>query len=288
MEKIETIEERGHKIHIYPDYDADSPEGWKDPDLFVVGFHDQFHVPREGIDRNTLRAIACGGKYEDGSAHSEARELMKAYRVYRLDARIYSSADNPHLDLQEELTRKPVTVEEAYDRYDSYYFGAAFVSRKEARYEKTAFKRVRGLLEEWDDYLRGNVYRYEIETPEGDIEEACSGFYGYPYTYMLEEAKSELKALADARDEKRTKAAYSAKSKARIYDNGGKTADRYTILYGDACYGMSADPKSPQGFNQYCGDASKVVETGNEALGKRVKFQDLPEIVREAIIDRIA
>lgn len=47
----------------------------------------------------------------------------------------------------------------------------------------------------------------------------------------------------------------------QCWDNGGETADRYTVLYldspeGNGCFGargMSADPFHPQGFGQYCG-----------------------------------
>lgn len=63
-----------------------------------------------------------------------------------------------------------------------------------------------------------------------------------------------------------------------IRDNGGKTFDRYTVVYdviGDSkgyysLVGMSAYPFDPQGFGQH--------GTGmpGRHLGKKIKFADLP------------
>ena len=42
--------------------------------------------------------------------------------------------------------------------------------------------------------------------------------------------------------------------KIRIYDNKGKTFDRYTVIIDKDMYGMSSDPLGPRGFNQYGGE----------------------------------
>jgi hypothetical protein len=100
-----------------------------------------------------------------------------------------------------------------------------------------------------------------------------------------------------------------------VFDNGGKTFDRYTILNkktGDI-NGSSNSPFHPQGFGQHCGNASdrlnitfgynwrrghtekgiqKLIKSevdnfineakGNsEWLGKEVKVADLPEDVQK-------
>ena len=64
-----------------------------------------------------------------------------------------------------------------------------------------------------------------------------------------------------------------------IYDNGGETADRYTVYYSGrgsidnglrACVGMSGSPFHPQGFGQHgYGQPGKH-------NGKRMDFQSLP------------
>ena len=66
-----------------------------------------------------------------------------------------------------------------------------------------------------------------------------------------------------------------------IYDNGGETADRYTVYYSGresinhsngfrACVGMNESPFHPQGFGQHSeGQPGKH-------NGKRITFQSLP------------
>jgi len=64
----------------------------------------------------------------------------------------------------------------------------------------------------------------------------------------------------------------------QIYDNGGKTFDRYTAVYlwdrersgVYGCRGMSEHPYHPQGFGQF-----SSAEPGRH-LGKRIKYGDLP------------
>jgi hypothetical protein len=64
----------------------------------------------------------------------------------------------------------------------------------------------------------------------------------------------------------------------RIYDNGGKTADRYTAVYiaqplGRGLYdsvGMCENPFHPQGIGQH----SSAMPGGH--LGKRIDFEALP------------
>lgn len=68
-----------------------------------------------------------------------------------------------------------------------------------------------------------------------------------------------------------------------IYDNKGMTFDRYTIV-SSYCeiFGMSSDPLSPQGFNQFCGTIEKA-QLNLEAIGKPVEFKALPLDVQIAI-----
>jgi len=65
----------------------------------------------------------------------------------------------------------------------------------------------------------------------------------------------------------------------RIYDNGGKTVDRYTVVYMEqpehqhntySARGMCAHPFSPQGFG------CSTVATPGRHLGKRIAFEALP------------
>ena len=74
--------------------------------------------------------------------------------------------------------------------------------------------------------------------------------------------------------------------KVTIYDNDGKTLDRYTVVLKDgSVYGMSADPFHPQGFCQFCGDLDQHTQ-GLSHCGRLIKFVDLPEAVKLAIRQR--
>lgn len=65
----------------------------------------------------------------------------------------------------------------------------------------------------------------------------------------------------------------------RCYDNGGKTTDRYCVIYMDQPEGgkcfmsvcMNSEPFHPQGIGQH-GAAMP-----GRHLGKRIKFEELPE-----------
>jgi len=72
--------------------------------------------------------------------------------------------------------------------------------------------------------------------------------------------------------------------KIKIYDNGGETFDQYTVIINGEVYGMSTNAMSPDGFNQYCHPESLLSD--RSLLGKEVQFEDLPNEVQRAIIDR--
>ena len=68
------------------------------------------------------------------------------------------------------------------------------------------------------------------------------------------------------------------RSKMKIFDNGGETFDRYTVVFTDVketrdsfyALGMSENPYHPQGFGLHC-DAIP-----GDHLGKEIEFLDLP------------
>ena len=77
----------------------------------------------------------------------------------------------------------------------------------------------------------------------------------------------------------------------RVYDNGGPatekgTIDRYTVVFSGnyrgrqrLCryLGMSGAPFHPQGFGQH-GESETIIDWPTYGhLGKKIKFQDLPE-----------
>ena len=72
----------------------------------------------------------------------------------------------------------------------------------------------------------------------------------------------------------------------RIYDNGGKTLDRYTVLYMDLprerdgtiqARAMSDRPFHPLGFGQW------TSAIPGRHLGKRIAFEQLPKDCQQLI-----
>ena len=69
-----------------------------------------------------------------------------------------------------------------------------------------------------------------------------------------------------------------------VFDNEGETYDRYTIFTPDgSVYGMSDNPMSPNGFNQYLGDNTEI--TMGSHLGKRLS--EIPSSIKIAVGDRM-
>lgn len=80
--------------------------------------------------------------------------------------------------------------------------------------------------------------------------------------------------------------------KLRVYDNGGKTADRYTVIvevpndeFGGEVYGMSDDANEPNGFNQFIGYPKDYEDLTED--NKRIRLVDLPQSTLVAIIRRL-
>jgi len=81
--------------------------------------------------------------------------------------------------------------------------------------------------------------------------------------------------------------------KIRIYDNGGETFDRYTVIFtgnykgrnGCDYIGMSENPYHPQGFGQHGWDQNMIDCPKYSHLGKKIGFQELPPDCQRAVID---
>lgn len=81
--------------------------------------------------------------------------------------------------------------------------------------------------------------------------------------------------------------------KIRCYDNGGKTYDRYTVVFtgnykgrnGQDIIGMSENPYSPLGFCMNHTYQKAIDYPSYKHLGKKIKFEDLPEDCKRLVID---
>lgn len=81
----------------------------------------------------------------------------------------------------------------------------------------------------------------------------------------------------------------------RCYDNGGETADRYTVVYtGNYTHktnrsfwyvGMSGSPFHPLGIGIHGDSEFRPIDRPTYShLGKKIKFQDLPEDCQKLVM----
>ena len=73
------------------------------------------------------------------------------------------------------------------------------------------------------------------------------------------------------------------KIKVRVYDNGGITADRYTIVFptGDT-YLMSEDANMPNGVCMYAGDNPAIPD---KDIDREIDIENLPEGTKKKIAE---
>jgi hypothetical protein len=66
----------------------------------------------------------------------------------------------------------------------------------------------------------------------------------------------------------------------QIYDNGGKTWDRYCLIVDDSIvYTMTGDSESSKDPKYLC----KVIDLDKKAVSKPVEIEDLPKALRNRI-----
>lgn len=182
QETVHTEERNGYTINIYPDYNSETPDHWGDTDVFLVAFHRDFTVERDGFGVETMRAVMNKGKNEDGEKDERALEILHDYHVFGLEAYIHSGVS------------LSLSYEGGYpDRqWDVSQLGCVLVSKKEARLRKTAHTRAKGLLETWNAVLSGSVYGFVVEK-DGEHLDSCWGFietgWDMEKSYVLKEAR---------------------------------------------------------------------------------------------------
>jgi hypothetical protein len=79
----------------------------------------------------------------------------------------------------------------------------------------------------------------------------------------------------------------------RCYDNGGETADRYTVVFtgrythktsGEHWHlGMSSNPFSPLGIGSHGSSRTQIDKPGYAHLGKKIRFEDLTDECRKCV-----
>ncbi len=198
-EAIESWKHNKYDVRIYQDTSSDqSPNDYENHDLFLVGFHDQFSVERDGFEKYVAaQAYSDREKHlnEDLEEHEieRVKQVKKEYHIFGLEAYIHSGV------------ALAIAKEGNFPdrRWDVSQLGAVFVSKRDWETRPKAKKAAEGLIKEWNHCLSGEIYGYTITenkkcktcshvaTEEVD---SCWGFVG-DFSQCREEAMAAANAL---------------------------------------------------------------------------------------------
>lgn len=171
MTPQEQFEADGLTVKIIQDEDAQSPSDMGDEGLFLVANHRDFAVPEPGEKR----------------APDDPEELVNRWKdthwVFGLEAYIHSGVVLA-------LSREGNFPDR---QWDVSQLGFVFASKNEWRLSKSARKAALSLIEEWNQYLSGDVWGYVVDDG-GANEDSCWGFYGFDY--CKKEATDAAKSIA--------------------------------------------------------------------------------------------
>jgi hypothetical protein len=157
---IETINYRGVDIEIYYDENAQSPDDWGNTDAFLVYTHRDFEVRRAGFFPQDI--------------FRETEPLYKGYFYFVVYANIHSGVI--------------LSLTHDGNRWDTSSTGYVLVKKDEHHKTKEeALLLAQSIIEEWNEYLGGEVYGYMTEY------ESCWGYYGEEgKKEMIQEAKDQI------------------------------------------------------------------------------------------------
>ena len=162
---METFEHKGLTIRIEQDTGAEGPDAWGNDDLLLLTTKNRhFEVIPKGFSP---------------ASEDTASEVGETYDILPLFAYIHSGV--------------ALSLGRAYpldDRWDSGQIG--FVLIKKGVGFKDIIKSAQSLVDEWNQYLSGEVYGFIVEDSDGNHLDSCWGFYGF------ENCKREAESAADS------------------------------------------------------------------------------------------
>jgi len=187
MNMKEIVEEyRGYRICREPDEEPIDPRTYSQLGIMYCG-HRKYNLG--DVEINSLREFLTGIiPFDiDDWTEEEALDWVEDNVLY-LPLYLYDHSG---------LT---MSTKEFASVWDSGQVGYIAVTKKRIKevmnWQRLTKKReaevyniLRGEVEEYDYYLRGDIWIWFVEDPSGEILEACGGFYGDDKSY-LEEARS--------------------------------------------------------------------------------------------------
>jgi hypothetical protein len=181
---IDSIEYKGHFINIFPDLDPPNPREEFDHLGAMVCFHRRYDLG----DRHEFRSP------------EEFNQFLKNEKPICLPLYLF---DHSGITISTESGRFRACDPQGWDWG---LLGYIYVTKMDVRKEYSARRVSRKVLEkvtrllqseveEYDHYLTGNVYGYEITEGESEIIGSCWGFFGDPEDFVIPEAKNTIDHL---------------------------------------------------------------------------------------------
>ena len=174
---METIIYKGHKIEISPDESPESPREWDNMSQLIC-FHNRYDL---------------GDKHEYDHSDYPGWEEMKMAII---------RAERPYIIMPLYLydhSGITISMTPFGCQWDSGQIGFVIVSKETisdfytwqrvtARRKIDLMKYLKAEVDMYDQFIRGNIYCFNIEGPDGEDVDSCSGFYGEKAA--LEDAES--------------------------------------------------------------------------------------------------
>jgi hypothetical protein len=176
--------------YLVQDSDPMPPDDCDDDNLFLVNYHRDFDVRRDKIITkddlvNWYRKTFDDYK-EDPEDENEIGKfpLEEKYHIFPLSCLVHSGVW--------------LSLRHSFDcdsqGWDTSHVGAVLVSIEEWPDAGKAIEAAESLIEQWNQYLSGDVYGIVKETYDKEKtpidENSCWGFYGHKYA--LEELKTNI------------------------------------------------------------------------------------------------
>ena len=175
---METIDYRGYEIEIHQDDMCQNPNDMGDNSLgFLVYDHSQFYIQVDGCDpQDVFNAMQRGETTVPfKTAYSKETRQYKFFPVY---AYIHSG-----VALSLGRTGYPFN-----DRWDVSFKGFLLINTYQYDNPDKHQEIAESYIKEWNDYLSGNVWGFNIESDDG-CNDSCWGFVG-DKEYCISEAKA--------------------------------------------------------------------------------------------------
>jgi hypothetical protein len=188
----ETTRYRNHTIKIWQDEDAQNPREWSDHLGTMVFFHKRYCLG--DTDHGVNLQVDSWDKVER-NIRRKFKGTVLLMTVYMFDHSGVTIRVDPEPFRQADSTG-----------WDWGQIGYIFTTRLRIREwyqkklisKKTMAKAEKHLLheiEEYDQYLRGDVYGYTIEDKNGNVIDSCGNYYGEEY--IMHDAKSAVDCAID-------------------------------------------------------------------------------------------